>query len=73
MANQEPYEVTAAAIVKVAEAFDQIHKGPLTRRAIVLLLQDIIPGKMAIRDIEKVLDASAKLKDIYVKKGYVAK
>lgn len=66
----KPIDVTAEAILKVAEAFDQINKGPLTRRALVVLLQDLIPGTMPKKTIEAVLDASAQLKAIYIKKGW---
>lgn len=66
--NPEPVELIADSIIKVSEAFDKINKLPLSRRAIVLLLQDAIGStKISKKEIELVLDYAPKLKDYYIK------
>jgi hypothetical protein len=63
----ESVEVIAASIIAIAEAFERIERGPLTQRAIVLLLRDITG--MSLGEITKVLDAVPKLRQFVKKKA----
>lgn len=63
--NPEPMELIAKSIIEISDAFDKINKSSLSRRAIVLLLQDIT--KLGQRDINSILDAAPKLKSFYIK------
>jgi hypothetical protein len=60
-------ELLASEIAKVARAAQALLASRLTRRAVILLIQDLCPGRMAQRDIESVLDAAAALERVYVK------
>ena len=67
--NPVDVELIAEAIIQIAEAFEKINNSQLSRRAIVLLLQDMIgTGKIGKQQIELVLDNAAKLKEYYIKK-----
>jgi hypothetical protein len=67
--NPEPTEIIAKAIIEVASAFQKINKGPLSQRAIILLLQDSMPPdrRVSQKDIKLVLDYLPELKQ-FVKK-----
>lgn len=64
--NPEPMEIIAQSIIQVSDAFVKIQKSRLSQRAIMLLIKDTTG--LAMRDIEIVLNAVPKLKDIYLKK-----
>lgn len=67
--NPDSVQLIADAILKVSEAFEQLENSRLTRRAIVLLLQDSIGvARISRTEIESVLDYAPKLKDLYLKK-----
>lgn len=65
--NPEPIELIAKAIIGVSDAFDKINKSQLRRRVVLLLLQDAIPGKIRLADIESVLEWAPRLKSLYLK------
>jgi hypothetical protein len=61
-ANPQPDQIIAQAIINLAACVDQlVNKGPLTERAIILLLKD--KTNMALADIQCVLRAIPRLKD----------
>lgn len=65
----ETPEVLAQAIIDIADGFNAMLNSRLTRRALVVLLQDMIgAGKVSRTDINLVLDNLPKLKSYYVKK-----
>ena len=67
--NPVDVELIAEAIIQVAESFEKINDSQLSRRAIVLLLQDMIGvGRIGKQQIELVLDNAARLKEDYIKK-----
>ena len=67
--NPVDVELIAEAIIQVAESFEKINDSQLSRRAIVLLLQDMIGvGRIGKQQIELVLDNAARLKEYYIKK-----
>lgn len=55
----------ASAIVKLADALENISKGPLTTRALCLLLKDTTGVPMVA--IEKILQAAPALRKSYLK------
>jgi hypothetical protein len=57
--------VLAQAIVDIAKGADCLLNGPLSRRAVYLLIRD--RSGVSLGDIESVLTAAAELKDVYVK------
>lgn len=61
-------EEIAAALTQVSDAFIKINNGPLTRRAIVLLIKDASKVSLSNKEIEAVLDAAVRLKDEFIKK-----
>lgn len=65
--NEVPQEVLAKAIVQASEAAQKLLAGPLTRRAIVVLIQDACPANIPRTTIELVLNAAADLRRRYVK------
>lgn len=62
----EPIELIARSIERVANGFEAMDRGRLSRRAIVILIQD--ETGLSKSQINAVLDASVKLKDLYLKK-----
>lgn len=67
--NPESAELLAQSIVQVADGFDKVLKSPLSRRALVVLLQDGIGiSKITKSQIELVLDGLPRLKGWYIKK-----
>lgn len=64
-ANPEPDELIAASIIKISEGMQAINKGPLNRRAILVLLKDATG--LTFAEITKVLDAQADLRRLYLK------
>lgn len=66
---EEDLEILAESIVQVAGAFKKFNDSRLSRRAIILLIQDRI-GSTRINkgQIEAVLDAATELKSAYIKK-----
>ena len=66
---EEDLEILAESISQVALAARKIKASRLTRRAVVLLIQDRIgSGRINKGQIEAVLDAAAELKSAYIKK-----
>lgn len=65
--QEEPVEIIAASIVKVSDAFEKLNSGRLRQRVIVLLIKDMCKT-ISVYDIEKILDAVPRLKEIYLKK-----
>lgn len=65
--NPEPVELIAKSIIDVSNAFKTISKGGLNKRAIVLLLHDMVKNKgVGINQIEAILDAAPKLESHYI-------
>jgi hypothetical protein len=62
--GEESMQLLADAILRVADAADELRRGPLKRRAIVLLIQD--RTKLSQGTITAVLDALPHLRE-YVK------
>lgn len=66
--NEESVELLAKSIVQVAEGFQKVLSSPLSRRALLVLLQDGIGNaKITKRQIQLVLDALTRLKAWYIK------
>lgn len=66
--NPEPLDILAKAIIDVSEGFERINNSKLTRKAIVLLLQNSIgAGRITQQQIHDVLDYVPKLKNLYTK------
>jgi hypothetical protein len=66
--NPEPLDILAKSIIDVLEGFEQINKSKLTRKAIVLLLQNAIgSSRISQQNINDVLDYAPSLKRIYTK------
>lgn len=63
--NPEPMEIIAKAIIDVSRGFKKINEGPLNQRVVVLLIKDLTG--LSIADIERVLNAAAKLERVYIK------
>lgn len=67
--TEEPLEVLASSVLKVAEGFKLLQRSRLTDRAAVILIQDEIGQRHISRDqIEKVLSVVPRLAEIYLKK-----
>jgi hypothetical protein len=67
--NSESVELLAQSIVQVAEGFQKVLSSPLTKRALIVLLQDGIgTSKITKSQIELVLDGLPRLKGWYLKK-----
>ena len=68
--NPESAELLAQSIIQVADGFNKVLNTPLSRRAVVVLLQDGIGAtKITKGQIELVLDALPRLKGWYIKKN----
>lgn len=66
--NPEPVELIAKSIVSVSEGMQKINNAGLTRRALIVLLQDAIgAGNISRNQIELVLDHLGTLKQRYCK------
>jgi hypothetical protein len=64
----ESVELLAASVIQVAEGFQKIMSGPLTRGALVVLLHEGIgTSKITKNQIRLVLDALPRLKGWYIK------
>lgn len=63
--NPETKEILAEAIIKISEAMDSLDKSGLNRHAISVLIQ--FETKLAMRDINAVLDALKRLRGWYCK------
>jgi len=62
-------EILAKAIIDVSTAAKKLLDGPLTKRAIVILIQDAVPHNIGLYEVEAVLEAAAGLKEHFIKKG----
>ncbi len=66
---EEDLEILAESIIQVAGAFKKFENSRLTKRAIILLIQDRVGATRINRwQIEAVLEAAAELKSAYIKK-----
>jgi len=66
--NPEPLDILAKSIIEVAEGFNKINNSKLTRKSIILLLQNAIgPTNITQRQISDVLDYGPKLGGLYLK------
>lgn len=65
MIDEKKLDEVAAEIRRVSDAMKRFDKGPLKRKAVVLLLQDIT--KLNRADITAVLDGLTGLADVYLK------
>lgn len=67
--NPESVELLAQSVIQVAEGFEKVSKGPLTQRAMIVLLHDGIGiAKITKSQIKLVLEALPRLKAWYIKK-----
>lgn len=64
--NPEPLELIAKSIVDIAEAIEKINNSKLSRRTVVLILQDATG--ITQREINMILDLAPKLRSTYLKK-----
>jgi hypothetical protein len=60
-------EVLATAIVQISDSVRKLIDGPLTRRAIAVLIRDATTPPVPLSTIDLVLDTAADLKKRYVK------
>lgn len=65
--DEVPREVLAKAVVEVADAAKRLLNGPLTKRAVIVLVQDACKGQVSRAVVEVVLDAASDLKRLYVR------
>lgn len=63
--NPEPIEIIAQSVIEIAQAFKKIEASKLSRRAIVLLIND--KCSCGISAINEVLDVIPKLEKFYIK------
>lgn len=68
-AEEVPTDVLADAIVAISDAVKKLKAGPLTDKALLLLIHNAIPqsDRPTQKQIAAVLDAAESLKSIYVK------
>lgn len=59
-------EEIAKAITEISEAFIKINNGPLTQRAIMILIKDRCP-ELTLGQIKSVLDTASTLKENFIK------
>lgn len=64
--NPEPDKIIAAAILEISESMKHINKGPLKRKAIILLIRAMAPAVTLVQ-ITKVLDCMDSLASEYLK------
>ncbi|MEQ1697862.1 MAG: hypothetical protein ABL901_18675 [Hyphomicrobiaceae bacterium] len=69
--DEVPLEVLATAIVSIAEGVKAFRKGPLTDKAILLLIQNAAPNldgrPIPIKVISAVLEGAESLAKVYLK------
>ncbi len=65
-----PVEILAKEIQNISAAFRKIDNSILSRKALVLLIQDALPvnAKLGKGDINQILDIIPQLEGIYLKK-----
>jgi hypothetical protein len=64
----ESVELLAKSVIQVAEGFEKLDNGPLTRGALVVLLRNGIgESKISKAQIRLVLEALPRLKSWYIK------
>lgn len=66
--DPELFAKLEAEIKAISGAVRRMLAGPLNRRAIVVLLNDLLPQNVGISDIKAVLDAIENLDTQYLKK-----
>ena len=64
--NPETPEVLAAAILRIANGFQELVSQGLTKKAIIVLIQNMRGVDVSQRDIETVLDNLPKLASYYI-------
>ena len=67
-AEQVPVQILASAIVEIATAFKKVEAGPISQRALVLLIQDACGSRVNKEQIKLVLDTLPQLAQIYVRR-----
>lgn len=68
--NDSGPEVLASAIQEVAAAARKLLGSRLTKRAVLVLIQDEIGGRtVSLQTISTVLDSASRLESTYVKRG----
>jgi hypothetical protein len=66
--NNINIKIMEQAIVDVAEAARKLLNSRLSKRAVIVLIRDSMPGSgMPFKDIETVLDCAARLDKSYLK------
>lgn len=67
--NEESAEILAAAVIKIAEGFEQLLNTPLKEKAIVALIAHMpgMSGQVSKGQIELILSNLKRLKAWYVK------
>jgi hypothetical protein len=66
--NPETPELLAQSIVKIASAFELLMSGPISQRAVVVLLKDMPGmGSVGINEINLVLNNLKRLKSYWIK------
>lgn len=61
----------ANAITQISDAYAKMLNGPLTKRALILLIKDSAEQTMTMAQIEAVLDAVSQLKVNYLKDEHI--
>lgn len=64
--TEVPCELLASNIVKIAEALEKIANGPLTMRALSILLKDATG--VSLSSIQQILLAGPKLRALHIRK-----
>jgi len=66
--NPVPTEILAESIVKISKAAERMFASGLNRRALVLLVWDLVPNHVGKREVEAVLDALPQLEKAFISK-----
>lgn len=63
-----PAEILAESIVKISRATDRMLSSGLNRRALILLVWDLVPNDVGKREVAAVLDALPQLEKAFLTK-----
>lgn len=66
--NLVPTEVLAQEIQNISSGIRKLRQGRLNDRALLLLIQNSVPGSISIKTIRDVLDSIESLEQTYLKK-----
>jgi hypothetical protein len=66
--TEQPVEIIVSAIAQVAEGARKLLGSRLSKRALLVLIQDAAPGSISLSVIETVLDTAALLDKKFIKK-----